>query len=250
MDRITTLDTSASTSSPHATRLPESRIQPSPLLRLELRDLSLPGTHDFLLSFLGSVDLSFAVDTVLNLLYSPNPSTPPTWPSTRSITLVIRSMPGVAYTTALDLDADHKEIHLSAEYVAGITPSTRRRDELLGVVVHEMVHCWQYNAKGTAPGGLIEGIADWVRLRAGYAAPHWKREPPERWDAGYQNTGYFLEWLEQTREDGLVVKLNQRLREEKYDEDKFWTALCGEKVGVLFAKYCASLKLPKDTGQN
>lgn len=37
----------------------------------------------------------------------------------------------------------------------------------MGVCVHEMVHCWQWNAKGTCPGGLIEGIADYVRLRSG-----------------------------------------------------------------------------------
>lgn len=43
-------------------------------------------------------------------------------------------------------------------------------------MVHEMVHCWQRNAHGTAPGGLIEGIADWVRLKAGLVPPHWKRE--------------------------------------------------------------------------
>jgi hypothetical protein len=29
----------------------------------------------------------------------------------------------------------------------------------MGVLVHEIVHCYQYDAKGTCPGGLIEGIA-------------------------------------------------------------------------------------------
>ena len=45
----------------------------------------------------------------------------------------------------------------------------------------------------TCPGGLIEGIADWVRLRAGLGAKHWKQEADGKWDAGYQHTGYFLE---------------------------------------------------------
>jgi hypothetical protein len=26
-------------------------------------------------------------------------------------------------------------------------------------LVHEVVHCYQYNGKGACPGGLIEGIA-------------------------------------------------------------------------------------------
>lgn len=46
--------------------------------------------------------------------------------------------------------------------------------EIKGVLVHEMVHTMQFNGKGTCPGGLIEGIADWVRLRAGLSPPHWK----------------------------------------------------------------------------
>lgn len=32
----------------------------------------------------------------------------------------------------------------------------------MGVLVHEMVHCFQYNAKGTCPGGLVEGIAGMI----------------------------------------------------------------------------------------
>lgn len=124
-------------------------------------------------------------------------------------------------------------------------PAARRREELLGVLVHEMVHCWQWNAQGTAPGGLIEGIADWVRLRAGYAAPHWKREAPERWDVGYQGTGYFLDWLEKECGAGTVVKLNQRIRAEEYDQARLWNGVCGKGVELLFEKYCAALKPPK-----
>ena len=77
------------------------------------------------------------------------------------MTLILRDFDGVAYTTGSDLDDDHKEIHFSLKYIAGIQPSseTRIRDEIKGVLVHEMVHCFQYNGKGTCPGGLIEGIA-------------------------------------------------------------------------------------------
>ena len=154
-------------------------------------------------------------------------------------------MEGVAFTTGSDLDDDHKEIHFSLDYIQGI-PSARQKDEIQGVLVHEMVHCWQWNALGTAPGGLIEGIADFVRLKAGLSPPHWKKEAGGQWDAGYQHTGYFLEWLESTLGEGSVRKINYALRDKKYEEDDFWEQLFGRKVGPLWKEYEASLdKEPK-----
>ena len=47
----------------------------------------------------------------------------------------------------------------------------------------DKVHCWQYNGKQTCPGGLIEGIADFVRLRDGLSPPHWEKGG-EHWDEG------------------------------------------------------------------
>ena len=46
------------------------------------------------------------------------------------------------------------------------------------------MHCWQYNGLGTCPGGLIEGIADYVRLKDDLAPPHWTRGG-KHWDEGY-----------------------------------------------------------------
>src|SRR5205814_7754400 len=128
-------------------------------------------------------------------------------PSTRSVTLILRSMPGVAYTTGIDLDDDHKEIHFSTDYIARVSKD-RKEAEILGVLRHEMVHCFQYNGFGTAPGGLIEGIADWVRLKGDLIPPHWSESGEGRWNAGYQHTGYFLEYLERKYYHGIVRKLN------------------------------------------
>lgn len=145
-------------------------------------------------------------------------------------------MGGVAYTTGKDIDDDHKEIHVSAEYISGIA-SSRKRQEIMGVLVHEMVHCWQWNAEGSAPGGLIEGIADWVRLRAGLSPPHWKKEAGGDWDAGYQHTGYFLDWLEEKYGDGTVVAINKALKEGGYKEETFWKKRFGTSVKSLWAEY-------------
>lgn len=63
-------------------------------------------------------------------------------------------MPGVAHTFG---SASHKEIHFSLDHIRN--SEARARDEILGVLTHEMVHCYQHNGAGKCPGGLIEGIA-------------------------------------------------------------------------------------------
>jgi len=209
---------------------------PLPKLRLEVRDLMHPGTKCFLSSVVPSVALEFAVRRSLDLLYD-SPDCPTTnVPGTRSVTLIIRSMEGVAYTTGSDLDDDHKEIHFSAEYIDNIAAS-RKADEILGVLTHEMVHCYQYNARGTCPGGLIEGIADFVRLNSGLSPPHWSRSSKGSWDAGYQSTAYFLEYLETRYGEGTVRKINEKLRTDKYQAKPFWTELLGRRVDQLWSDY-------------
>ncbi|CAI6334100.1 unnamed protein product [Periconia digitata] len=211
-----------------------------PLLRLELRDLSSPGAFSFLRLLHASTALEDAVHTVLHHLYTALP--PHHIPPTRSITLVLEAMEGVAYTKGSSLDADHKSIHLSTDYIAHI-PDARKKEEITGVLVHEMVHCWQHNAQGTAPGGLIEGIADWVRLKAGYAPPHWKRVAggKDKWDSGYERTGFFLEWLEQLYGEDIVRRINNELRGCEYEGAAFWGKCCGKDVEALWEEYRAFL---------
>ncbi|KAI9846577.1 MAG: hypothetical protein M1837_003818 [Sclerophora amabilis] len=160
------------------------------------------------------------------------PTRPPRhtqFPPCRSITLLLRPISGVAYTTGKELDNAHKEIHLSLPYIESIratdssstkptaTPTSTSsgplptptpapsspvaessHSEILGVLTHETVHCLQH-ASGAPPGGLIEGIADWVRLRSGLAPAHWKRTPDSetKWDQGYAVTAWFLDWLDE-----------------------------------------------------
>ncbi|KAF2472918.1 BSP-domain-containing protein [Lindgomyces ingoldianus] len=223
------------TSSSHETPKPHRK----PLLRLELRDLSSSGSRAFLRLLHASTTLEDAVASVLSHLYTGLPVH--CIPPTRSITLVLRSMGGVAYTTGLDIDDDHKEIHFSTDYINGV-PEHRQKEEMQGVIVHEMVHCWQHNALGSAPGGLIEGIADWVRLKAGFAPPHWKRMTSGEWDAGYEKTGYFLEWLESGHGVDIVRRINEGLRECRYEEGEFWGKCCGKGVEELWEEYQKSLK--------
>jgi hypothetical protein len=215
-----------------------------PKLRLEIRDLSSAGAKAFLsINGCDSI-LEKAVIGVLNLLYTSQS----TLPTTRSVTLVLRDIDGVAYTTGLDLDDDHKEIHFSTKHIERVSGEHREK-EIIGVIRHEMVHCWQWNAKGTCPGGLIEGIADFVRLRGDLGPPHWKHSWRDcEWDAGYERTAYFLDYLERRFGYGTVIRINERLRDREYDECSFWIHCCGLEISTLWSDYCKHCdeKYPQD----
>lgn len=165
------------------------------------------------------------------------------------MTLVLRQADGVAYTTGTDLDHDHKEIHFNLNYILGI--KSPQRHEILGVICHELVHCFQYNAHGTCPGGLIEGVADYVRLRAGLGAKHWKQEASGSWDAGYQHTGYFLDYLERRFGDGTVRAINGALRTGKYHEKRLFRECCdGHDVDDLWKDYKEELEKAKGEAED
>lgn len=216
----------------------------TPKLRLQLNDLVQEGSSIFLSNVKGGEDFEIQVQNVLNLLYTPASHRP----GTRSVTLILREMDGVAYTTGTDLDNDHKEIHLNLNYIK--RPRANQRHELLGVMCHELVHCFQWNAEGTCNGGLIEGVADWVRLRAGLAAGHWKQEAEGSWDRGYQHTGFFLEYLEQRFGPGTVRSINACLRVGKYDDEKVFGQCCdGHKVTDLWGDYQKHLGKPHKDDQ-
>ncbi|TWU70721.1 hypothetical protein ED733_000421 [Metarhizium rileyi] len=226
---------------PKTSPAPPSQDFTLPKLRLEIRDVTHAGAHLVFTTVNASETITTAARNVLRHLYA-SPSCPTTTaPPTRSVTLILRSMPGVAYTTGIELDNDHKEVHLSLDHVAN-TSRERTGPEITGVITHELVHCLQWNGFGTCPGGLVEGVADWVRLQCHLAPPHWKKEAAERWDAGYQHTAYFLDHLEANVGHGFVRRLNEKLRIERYEEETFWVELTGRTVGDLFADYVESLQ--------
>jgi len=151
----------------------------------------------------------------------------------QTVTLFVESMDGVAYTSS-------DEIHLSAEYVASYQGDVK--NEITGVLYHEVTHVWQWDGMGGAPSGLIEGIADYIRLTAGFAPPHWvKPGSGDKWDHGYEVTAYFLQYCD-TVASGFVAKMNSKLR-NGWDLG-FFHDLTGKSVDKLWndykAKYAAS----------
>ncbi|KAL6719871.1 hypothetical protein ACLMJK_001792 [Lecanora helva] len=212
---------------------------PKPKLRLKVQDLGHHGTEVFFANINPTTVLSKAVETVLSLLYGSS-RTNKHIPCTRSITLNLCSMDGVADTGGSELNDNDKTIRFSLNYIDNICKDPGA--EIQGVLVHEVVHCWQWNGLDSAPGGLIEGIADFVRMKAGLSPGHWKKEAGEKWDAGYQTTGYFLEWIESKFGTGSVIKINQALQDEKYQEKSFWHGLFGADVTDLWERYSKSLE--------
>lgn len=144
------------------------------------------------------------------------------------VDMFVDDMDGVAY-------AINAEIHVSARYIAGYTGDVRR--EITGVLYHEMTHIWQWNGGGNAPGGLIEGVADYVRLKAGYAPSHWVGPGGgDRWDQGYDVTARFLDYCNGLR-DGFVAELNRKMKDGY--SNSFFQELLGKSVDQLWTDYKA-----------
>ncbi|KAJ5682432.1 hypothetical protein N7462_005597 [Penicillium macrosclerotiorum] len=254
---------------------------PKPKLRLHADELRHPAVSSF---FVFIPDLASTLDialwNIVKYLYTvPEYNSPtgesgkhfkrpyfhPSIPGTRSVTVFLRNFDGVAYTLGTELDNDHKEIHLSLPYIKHCMDSAASADpvcELTGVLTHELVHCYQHTSpprndgKETKdipnpPGGLIEGIADFVRLKADLSPPHWKRptssnEREKKWDAGYQHTAYFLAWIEgEWAGEGAIGMLNDQLLRVGYEDGDgehgkgvgFWRGLFGVTVDELWDEY-------------
>ncbi len=73
----------------------------APKLRLKIQDLDHPGAAKFLTSVNAATVLSNAANNVLRLLYKSPSDKNTTSPPTRSVTLVLKSMDGVAFTTGV-----------------------------------------------------------------------------------------------------------------------------------------------------
>lgn len=179
---------------------------------------------------------------VTRLLYD-SPSDTPT--NFHTVRLVVRSMPGgVAYTT--DAPSHSKEIHFSVEYFEGVYKNANRnlrrlRDEIRGVLVHEMVHVLQYSGKNTAPGWFIEGLADFIRLRAELSPPHWFKRRGGSWTDSYSTAAYFLDWVDTTVKPGFLKQMNVSLASNEWQNDIF-QRFTSRSIDGLWNEYQESIQ--------
>jgi hypothetical protein len=91
-------------------------------------------------------------------------------------------------------------------------------NETKGVLLHELVHVFQLQPQGagTYGGGgeywlLIEGLADAVRVATGYFKPE-DRPHGGEFAKGYRYSGFFLNWLRETKDKDFLRKLNLSTR--------------------------------------
>ena len=133
-------------------------------------------------------------------------------------------------------------VGMDGPYLLSLAPE-KLKNEVFGMLFHEMTHMYQNDdadGKGV-PSGLIEGIADFVRITAGYHGPETQQKGGQ-WDSGYTTTGWFLIWLEQRYPD-VVYKLN--LSMDSHDGLKWSPAafkgLIGSTVDDLWVEYQLSL---------
>ncbi|WP_456457878.1 basic secretory protein-like protein [Reichenbachiella sp.] len=112
------------------------------------------------------------------------------------------------------------------------------REEIIGVMVHEVAHAYQKDCKYEGDGwSVIEGIADAVRYLEGYVDVS-RQKPGGSYLDGYKTTGFFMVWIMQNKDQNFLKKLNKSL-EENYDWkwDENILNLTGQSVESLWEEY-------------
>lgn len=139
-----------------------------------------------------------------------------------------------AYTTGASGD----NINVSAQAIEQYFPRGQAKWAFTSLLYHEVGHIFQWSGDFTAPGGLTEGVADYVRVKSGFydEGSYTKPGEGEKWDEGYGVTERFLEYGDSLRE-GFTVELNKKIR-YSYSDD-VWVDLLGKSVDALWAEYKA-----------
>ena len=82
-------------------------------------------------------------------------------------------------------------INFSRRHIANYDEPEDARFEFVGVLLHETTHLYQFDDGG---GGLVEGMADFVRIRAGHHRMN-RRSRGGAWTDAYTTSGFFFSWL-------------------------------------------------------
>ena len=158
---------------------------------------------------------------VLQTLYwSPSD---PNLPKLQRIIYTLKDYDGVSEKYG---SGDHVGIRYSTRWIersfAG--GDTMRLDyETRGVLYHELTHAYQLEPKNCGSYGdggefwcFIEGMADAVRLACGRFEQDFQskdRPKADTWRKGYRVAGYFLWWIQQTKDKDFLRKFNRSAAE-------------------------------------
>lgn len=159
---------------------------------------------------------------------------------------VLASRGGSGKTMLLTFSTKYIEEKLAQQ------PDDKVLYELKGVFWHELTHGYQYHPsngeykQGTPYHAFIEGVADLIRIDAGY---HKTRMPKssKSWLGGYTNTGFFLHWIAQNYDKNFAYKFNQSAAEGAvWSFDGAIEEIIGKSTNVLWLEYQDSLRVTEN----
>lgn len=129
-------------------------------------------------------------------------------------------------------------VYIDTNAIQNYFPAGGAQFEFTSLLYHEMTHIFQWSGQGTAPGGLTEGVAEYVKIKSKYYHPEGYTKPGEgnAWDEGYGVTARFLEYCDSLR-DGFTPDLNNKMR-EVYKNEYFFDLL-GKPLDQLWSEYKA-----------
>jgi hypothetical protein len=163
------------------------------------------------------------------------------------ITLIVRNDPD--YPGWKSGDVGDITVMISTYFLAEVEQDGRDvATEIRGVLLHEMTHMYQNDDKASGEGSyenlpnVIEAVADFVRIRAGYPPDGAYASKDGQWDdEGYWKPAFFLLWI-----DGQVPDFlhNMNLAMEAGDGQS-WTpdnieVITGRSVDDWWAEYATA----------
>jgi hypothetical protein len=137
---------------------------------------------------------------VCSILYRSPPEVPPI----ARITLVIQPIANISPT--IGGTASGNTANFNSNYFVAFANSHTPDDvlyELSGIGAHLISFMYE---RGPAPTGVLSGINDFVRYRAGYTRDSLRRKGGN-WDDGYMTTGFFFAYLDDEYPN-FVYRLN------------------------------------------
>ncbi len=156
----------------------------------------------------------------------------PEVPVISKITIVIVPLIGIS----ADILVSTATVRLNSSYLQTFASSHTASEttyEIDGLLVYTMSLFYQDLA---APAGVVQGVADFVRYRAGYWTES-ARSPGGNWDDGFQTTAFFFDYVDK-QSPSFVYRLNQAIG-TGYSVDLFVT-LTGKDVITLWNEYQAT----------
>jgi PKD repeat protein len=128
-------------------------------------------------------------------------------------------------------------------------PDSVCADEIYGILCHELCHgyqnwpknCGEYG-KSSENFGFVEGTCDLARLLTGGFNPRRYPRPGGSWMDGYNTTGFFYFWINNTLSPNFLKDLNKSAKTiNPWSLDAVTRQLFGESAQSLWDKYQAAV---------